>query len=109
MLAVLVLVLALPACVGLLSRPGRAQAPSSPRFAFADTTLLRDTLGLKFDALFEKFRTFVREMRLGDLRLNQWEVTYVNHLPKGTVWNSPADWQGRGPRPRTAQAVRSSR
>jgi hypothetical protein len=32
---------------------GRAQAPLSPRFAFADTTLLRDTLGLKFDRLFE--------------------------------------------------------
>jgi len=32
---------------------GRAQAPLSARFAFADTTLLRDTLGLKFDRLFE--------------------------------------------------------
>ncbi len=31
----------------------RAQAPSSARFAFADTTLLRDTLGLRFDRLFE--------------------------------------------------------
>ena len=33
--------------------PGRAQAPVSRRFAFADTTLLRDTLGLRFDRLFE--------------------------------------------------------
>ena len=32
---------------------GRAQAPVSARFAFADTSLLRDTLGLKFDRLFE--------------------------------------------------------
>ena len=32
---------------------GRAQAPISARFAFADTTLLRDTLGLRFDRLFE--------------------------------------------------------
>ncbi len=31
---------------------GRAQAPSG-RFAFADTTLLRDTLDLRFDRLFE--------------------------------------------------------
>jgi hypothetical protein len=31
--------------------PGRALPPSS-RFAFADTTLLRDTLGLRFDRLF---------------------------------------------------------
>lgn len=48
-----VLGLALPASLGLLSLPGRAQAPGSPRFAFADTTLLRDTLGLRFDRLFE--------------------------------------------------------
>ena len=32
--------------------PGRAQESSS-RFFFADTTLLRDTLGLHFDGLFE--------------------------------------------------------
>ena len=32
---------------------GRAQAPTSSRYAFADTTLLRDTLGLRFDRLFE--------------------------------------------------------
>lgn len=43
------------AAAGLLAlAPGsRAQAQSSPRFAFADTTLLRDTLGLRFDRLFE--------------------------------------------------------
>ncbi|MEQ1834380.1 MAG: hypothetical protein ABL977_15130 [Candidatus Eisenbacteria bacterium] len=47
--------LALPVLVGIATfvLPGRAQAPLSPRFAFADTTLLRDTLDLKFDRLFE--------------------------------------------------------
>lgn len=41
--------------LGLLSAalPGRAQQAPSDRFAFADTTLLRDTLGLRFDGLFE--------------------------------------------------------
>jgi hypothetical protein len=34
-----------------LTRPGRAQETSG-RFAFADTTLLRDTLGIHFDRLF---------------------------------------------------------
>jgi len=34
-----------------LSRPGRAQ-DASGRFAFADTTLMRDTLGLHFARLF---------------------------------------------------------
>jgi hypothetical protein len=32
--------------------PGRAQQPLSSRYAFADTLLLRDTLGLKFDGIF---------------------------------------------------------
>lgn len=32
--------------------PGRAQTSTSSRYAFADTLLLRDTLGLKFDGLF---------------------------------------------------------
>jgi len=32
--------------------PGRAQEAESPRFAFSDTTLLRDTLGITFDRLF---------------------------------------------------------
>lgn len=46
-----------PVLVGLLlwcaaGSPVRAQQPSAGRYAFADTTLLRDTLDLKFDALF---------------------------------------------------------
>ena len=47
------LLLLLPLLVGLpsLVGPGRAQTPSA-RFAFADTTLLRDTLSLHFDGLF---------------------------------------------------------
>ncbi len=46
-------VLFVPVLLGLVSAtlPGRAQSPS-PRFAFADTTLLRDTLGLTFENLF---------------------------------------------------------
>jgi hypothetical protein len=36
-----------------LALPGRAQTPGSGRFVFADTTLLRDTLDLHFDGLFE--------------------------------------------------------
>jgi hypothetical protein len=49
------LLLIVPVLAGLLLQalPGRAQPPLSSRFAFADTTLLRDTLGLRFDRLFE--------------------------------------------------------
>ena len=46
------LLLVVPAVLAFVPS-GRAQAPVSARFAFADTTLLRDTLGLKFDRLFE--------------------------------------------------------
>lgn len=48
-------ILLVPLALGLASAagPGRAQPAVDPRFAFADTTLLRDTLGLTFDRLFE--------------------------------------------------------
>jgi len=53
----------------------------------------------KHDALLQEFqehlqglRKFVDESGVGPLRLNQWEVTYVNHLPRGEGWESPADW-----------------
>lgn len=45
------LLLPLLLALAAISGPGRAQTSSS-RFAFADTTLLRDTLGLHFDRLF---------------------------------------------------------
>jgi len=48
------LLLIAPLVVGALwgVHPGRAQDAESPRFAFADTTLLRDTLGITFQRLF---------------------------------------------------------
>jgi hypothetical protein len=39
-----------------------------------------------------QFLQFVALERLGDFRPNQWEVTYVNHIPQGTVWSTPSDW-----------------
>lgn len=38
--------------VGSIAPPGRAQQAGSSRYAFADTLLLRDTLGLSFDGIF---------------------------------------------------------
>ncbi|MCC6349926.1 MAG: hypothetical protein IT347_10110 [Candidatus Eisenbacteria bacterium] len=38
--------------LGSTPLPGRAQQPASGRYAFADTTLLRDTLGLVFAGIF---------------------------------------------------------
>ena len=46
----------------------------------------------EFDRTFKDFKGFVASEDLGELSPNQWEVTYVNHFPKGTVWNDPGDW-----------------
>jgi uncharacterized protein (TIGR04255 family) len=42
--------------------------------------------------VFDKFFAFAAEFSLGEIHLNQWEVTYVNHFRRGTVWNDAADW-----------------
>lgn len=46
----------------------------------------------EFDAALDHFRRFLAEEGLGEFRANQWEITYVNHIPRGTVWSSPRDW-----------------
>ncbi len=45
----------------------------------------------------ERFAEFLGQENLGDVRPNQWEVTYLNQIPKGTVWNAPDDWGFFGP------------
>ncbi len=45
-----------------------------------------------FVCALEHLSTFLAQEKLGDFRPNQWEVTYLNHIPQGTVWNTPDDW-----------------
>ena len=45
-----------------------------------------------FASAFKRFAQYVAEEKVGDFRPNQWEVTYLNHIPKGTVWETPNDW-----------------
>lgn len=40
----------------------------------------------------QRFTEFLAQEKLGEFRPNQWEVTYLNHIPHGTVWNTPDDW-----------------
>ena len=47
---------------------------------------------LEFADVLNRFEQFVIALDAGPIRYKQWEVTYVNQIPKGTVWNSPADW-----------------
>jgi uncharacterized protein (TIGR04255 family) len=46
----------------------------------------------EFDELFQALVDFLGSKGYGPVQPNQWEVTYVNHIPKGTVWNDPSDW-----------------
>jgi uncharacterized protein (TIGR04255 family) len=45
----------------------------------------------EFDRLFSEFWEFTKRAKLATLQLNQWEVTYVNHVPPDGLWKTPAD------------------
>lgn len=47
----------------------------------------------EFDKVLKQFEHFLNDHKLGKLQPDQWEVTYVNHIPRGTVWEKPRDWQ----------------
>jgi uncharacterized protein (TIGR04255 family) len=46
----------------------------------------------EFDKYLRKLEGSLAKESLGELCPTQWEVTYVNDFPKGTVWNNPTDW-----------------
>ncbi|HZK81215.1 MAG TPA: TIGR04255 family protein [Humisphaera sp.] len=47
----------------------------------------------EFWPLFRDFCKFSDEASLGKIQPNQWEVTYVNFIPKGDLWDTPSDWK----------------
>jgi uncharacterized protein (TIGR04255 family) len=51
-----------------------------------------DAVRGEFLTILAKLRDFIATNELGEFRPNQWEVTYVNQIPAGTVWQTPADW-----------------
>ncbi len=46
-----------------------------------------------FATSYEWLDAFIREGKLGELRANQWEVTYINQIPQGSVWQTVDDWK----------------
>src|SRR5262249_37455644 len=46
----------------------------------------------EFDGYWHRFLDFVNAESLGTVTPNQWEVTYINHVPKGPIWQTPSDW-----------------
>jgi uncharacterized protein (TIGR04255 family) len=57
-----------------------------------DTYPRYDEIRNEFVLQFGRFQSFIGKIKKTSiLHLNQWEVTYVNHVPSGEVWMSPAD------------------
>jgi uncharacterized protein (TIGR04255 family) len=46
-----------------------------------------------FNSKLRGFRDYLRAVGLEDINPNQWEVTYINHVPEGHLWSAPDDWQ----------------
>jgi uncharacterized protein (TIGR04255 family) len=51
-----------------------------------------ETVRSGFAEALGKFTGFVAQADAGQFQPNQWEVTYINQIPHGTVWNTAADW-----------------
>jgi uncharacterized protein (TIGR04255 family) len=61
----------------------RKREASYPRF---------NDLFSQFTASLARFREFLRAASIGDITVNQWELTYINHIEKGEAWKTPEDW-----------------
>jgi uncharacterized protein (TIGR04255 family) len=46
----------------------------------------------EFEQWYAEFKESVGSLGLGEVSENQWEVTYINHLNKTQLWNTPRDW-----------------
>ncbi|MCC6652246.1 MAG: hypothetical protein IT348_13920 [Candidatus Eisenbacteria bacterium] len=75
-----VLLALVPVIVSLLTQalPGRAQQGQSSRYAFADTTLLRDTLGLDFSRLFPS----ADSLQVSPDSLRAWMIRWRWEIPR---------------------------
>jgi uncharacterized protein (TIGR04255 family) len=60
----------------------RKRASSYPRF---------EPVSTKFFKYLFSFKQFLEENDLGLIRPSECELTYINHIPKGTGWEAPAD------------------
>lgn len=47
----------------------------------------------EFEQHLEHFEKFISDENLGEVNRNQWEVVYVNFIPKGDMWQTAADWE----------------
>ena len=47
-----------------------------------------------FDPIVSKLEVLSRDVSGHPLRPNLWELSYLNVIPRGELWSSPADWPG---------------
>ena len=47
----------------------------------------------EFLKLLDQFCRFVADAGLGKVSPNQWEVSYIDQIPKGILWQSPSEWR----------------
>ena len=45
----------------------------------------------QFFIYLDKFKRFLSDNELGSIAPSECELTYINHIPKGTVWETPKD------------------
>src|SRR5262245_31566911 len=48
----------------------------------------------EFERHFGAFCRFSQEAGLGTIRQNQWELAYIDSIPRGSLWDTIADWHG---------------
>jgi uncharacterized protein (TIGR04255 family) len=58
----------------------------------ASTQLPFSDIYIEFEAKLQAFQQFLLRAGLTPTPHNQWEVTYVNHVPRGSLWDTPSDW-----------------
>lgn len=51
-----------------------------------------ERLIVEFEAIFDQFNAFVGEANLGQVLVNQWELTYVDAFPRDVYWHDPVEW-----------------
>jgi uncharacterized protein (TIGR04255 family) len=89
------------------ARPGRLQIANqggdrliqlqSTRFVYNWLKKERDypsfaKVHAEFADYFQRFRTFADKAKLGEVVPNQWEITYVDQILRGELWQSSSDW-----------------
>lgn len=61
----------------------RKRSDEYPRFSKTCT---------RFRSALDAWQTFLVESEMAPLRPRLWELTYVNRIPRGNLWEQPCDW-----------------